>query len=114
MSNVNDWIWLHIPCPVDGCPNNEISYWSHKNCIFMDKDHDIKINSSGFLKCVACNSQAALINWKFDCGYGHGLKNLSRNSNKLYEIINVMNHTTTDKEFILRLMGAISNMFLSD
>lgn len=114
MSDTNDWIWLHIPCPVDGCTNNEITYWSHINCPFKDKDHDIKINSDGFLRCEACNSKAALIDWRFDCGCGHGLKSLSRNSNKLYEIINVMNHSTTDKQFLLRLMRSISNMFLSE
>jgi len=51
MSYVNDWIWLHISCPVDGCPNNEITYWSHIGCPFIGKDHDIKLNSAGYLKC---------------------------------------------------------------
>ena len=87
MSSVDDWIWLHIPCPVDGCTNNDITYWSHRNCPLSEKDHDIKINSSGFLKCDACNAKAALIDWRFDCGCGHGLKSLSRNSNKLFEKI---------------------------
>ena len=32
MSYVNDWIWLHIPCPVYECPNkssNQSYYWVH-------------------------------------------------------------------------------------
>ena len=37
MSYVNDWIWLYISCPVDGCPNKEITYWSHIGCPFSSR-----------------------------------------------------------------------------
>ena len=50
MSHIDDWIWLHIPCPVEGCKNNDVTYWTHRNCPFSSKDHDVKINSAGYLK----------------------------------------------------------------
>ena len=82
MSYIDDWIWLHIPCPVENCNNRTVTYWSHRNCPNSDKDHDVKINSIGYLKCNACNIKEELIRWRFGCGWGnHGfneIKNLIR------------------------------------
>ena len=111
MSYVNDWIWLHISCPVDGCPNNEITYWSHIRCPFSGKEHDIKLNSAGYLKCSACNASAPLIEWRFDCGIGHGLKHAT-NLFRLYEILGIMNRATNDQNFCARLMKSVGEMFL--
>jgi hypothetical protein len=111
MSNVNDWIWLFIACPANGCDNNIETYWSHRNCPNSEKDHDIKINSAGYLKCNACNTTAALIKWRFDCGCGHGLKE-ANNIFRLIEILQIMKHANrADEKFIGRLMVAIGNMF---
>ena len=113
MSYIDDYIWLHIPCPVEGCTNNEVTYWSHRNCPNQDKDHDIKINSAGYLKCNACNVKAELIRWRFDCGCSkHGFKEI-KNLNRLVEVLQVMAKATTDQAFIGRLMGAVSVMFLN-
>ena len=60
MSHINDYIWLHIPCPVENCINNEVTYWSHFNCPYPEKDHDVKINSAGYLRCNACHATAEL------------------------------------------------------
>ena len=111
MSHINDYIWLYIPCPVDGCTNNDVTYWSHYNCPKSEKDHDVKINSAGYLKCNACSAGAELIRWRFDCGRSsHGFKEIE-NVNRLCEILQVMSKATTDQKFIVRLMKAVSNMF---
>jgi hypothetical protein len=113
MSYINDWIWLHIPCPVEGCKNNDVTYWAHRNCPYSSKDHDVKINSAGYLKCNACNKKGELIRWRFDCGCGkHGFKEIT-NLNRLVEVLQVMARATTDQAFIGRLMGAVSVMFLN-
>ena len=112
MSYIDDYIWLHIPCPVENCSNSEVTYWSHFNCPNYEKDHDIKINSAGYLKCNACNKTAELICWRFDCGCNkHGFKEVT-NLNKLVEVLQVMAKATTDQAFIGRLMGSVSTMFL--
>ena len=111
MSHINDYIWLHIPCPVEGCPNNDVTYWKHSKCPYQDKDHDVKINSAGYLKCNACGTGAELIRWRFDCGCsGHGFKEIN-NLNRLVEVLQVMAKATNDQAFIGRLMGAVSVMF---
>ena len=51
MSYIDDYIWLYIPCPVEGCNNNDETYWAHADCPNDDIDHDVKINSAGYLKC---------------------------------------------------------------
>ena len=113
MSYINDWIWLHIPCPVEGCNKSEVTYWSHLNCPFKKKDHDVKINSAGYIKCNACEAKGELIRWRFDCGCGkHGLKEVT-NVIKLVEVLQVMAKSTTDQAFVGRLMGAVSVMFLN-
>lgn len=113
MGNADDWIWLHIACPVDGCTNNIETYWSHRNCPNSDKDHDIKINSDGYLKCNACNTKAPLIEWRFDCGCGHGLKEAS-NIIRLTEILQIMSKSSKDQKFVVRLMKSIGKMFSKD
>jgi hypothetical protein len=112
MSYVDDWIWLHIPCPIENCNNYTSTYWSHVNCPFSEKDHDIKINSAGYLKCNACNKVAELIRWRFNCGSNHGFKEV-KNLHRLVEVLQVMGKATTDQAFIGRLLGAVSIMFLN-
>lgn len=113
MANIDDWIWLYVPCPVEGCTNNAETYWSHRNCPKDYLDHDIKINSAGYLKCNACEEAAPLIKWRFDCGCGnHGFKEIT-NLNRLVEVLQIMAKATTDQQFIGRLMGSISVMFLN-
>lgn len=114
MSSVNDWIWLHVPCPVEDCTDDKIpTYWAHRNCPKDYLDHDIKINSAGYLKCNACEITAELIKWRFDCGKGkHGFKEIT-NLNRLVEVLQIMAKATTDQAFIGRLMGSISIMFLN-
>ena len=113
MCNVDDWIWLYIACPAEGCTNNIETYWSHRNCPNSDKDHDIKINSAGYLKCAACNANAPLIKWRFDCGCGHGLKEAS-NIIRLTEILQIMSKSSKDQKFVVRLMKSIGKMFSKD
>ena len=116
MSYIDDYIWLYIPCPVDGCNNNYETYWAHLNCCpyyIYNRCHDFKINSAGYLKCSACNKKAELIRWRFDCGCGkHGFKEI-KNLNRLVEVLQVMAKATHDQAFIGRLMGSVSQMFLS-
>ena len=113
MSYIDDYIWLYIPCPVDGCNNNYETYWAHSDCPFYNKGHDVQINSAGYLKCSACNKIGELISWRFDCGCGkHGFKEI-KNLNRLVEVLQVMAKATTDQAFIGRLMGAVSVMFLN-
>ncbi len=112
MSYIDDWIWLHVPCPIENCNSITPTYWSHMNCPFSEKDHDLKINSAGYLRCSACNRTDMIINWRFDCGLKHGLKEVS-NLNRLVEILQIMGKATTDQGFIGRLLGAVSIMFLN-
>ena len=104
----NDWIWLHIPCPVDGCTNINIKYWHHINCPSSNLDHDIKINSDGYLKCNACNISAPLFEWGFNCGELHPFKNAT-NMNKIIEILQIMNKATTDQKFISKMTNIGKN-----
>ena len=110
--NVNDWIWLRIPCPCEGCTRNTEGYWAHINCPNNNNDHDLKINSAGYLKCEGCGIRSELIKWNFFCGNRHGFE-LITNLNRLVEILQVMAKATTDQAFIGRLMGSISTMFLN-
>lgn len=111
MGTANDWIWLHIPCPVDGCTNKEITYWSHRNCPKSQYDHDVKLNSDGYIKCNACEVKGPIIDWRFDCGCGHGLKNATTNIFKLNEMIGIINKATNDTKFCAKLMKNISEMY---
>lgn len=112
MADIDDWIWLYVPCPIEGCNYKTETYWSHRNCPKDYLDHDVKINSAGYLKCNACEGKAELIKWRFDCGSGkHGFKEIT-NLNRLVEVLQIMAKATTDQAFIARLMLAISKMFL--
>ncbi len=114
MAEVDDWIWLHVPCPVEGCNDSTATYWDHRNCPYDYLDSDIKINSAGFLKCNACNKKSELIKWRFDCGSGkHGFKEIS-NLNRLIEVLQVMSKATEDQSFIAKLMGSVSKMYLKE
>ena len=111
MSSVDDYIWLYIACPANGCTNNSETYWKHHNCPKDYMDHDIKINSAGYCKCNACNITAPLIKWRFDCGAGHGFKE-ANNIFRLNEILQIMSKASrADTKFLGRLMSAIGPMF---
>ena len=110
--NINDWIWLHIPCPSEECCNVIGQYWAHANCPNYNNDHDLKINSAGYLKCEACGIASELIKWNFFCGNRHGFKSIT-NLNRLVEVLQIMAKATTDQDFIGRLMGSLSKMFLN-
>jgi len=111
MSNVNDWIWLYIACPANGCTNNNETFWKHYNCPRDNLDHDIKINSAGYCKCNACDITEPLVKWRFNCGSGHGFKE-ANNIFRLNEILQIMNKASrTDTKFLGRLMIAIGQMF---
>ena len=116
MSYVNDWIWLHIPCPVYECPNkssNQSYYWVHRNCP-GDFNSFMQINSAGYIRCGngKCLQIGPLINWRFDCNCNHGFKKIT-NLIRLTEILMVMSQATQDQNFIARLMGSVSEMFLN-
>ena len=113
MVDVNDWIWLYVPCPVEDCKEDKIpTYWTHHNCPYSFIDHDIKINSAGYLKCNACVKFAELIRWRFDCSSGkHGFKEVD-NIIRLTEILQVMVRASDDPQFVVRLMASVSQMFL--
>ena len=109
----NDWIWLNISCPIEGCDNNIEEYWTHINCPNNKNENDLKINSSGYIKCEGCGIRSELIKWNFFCGNKHGFKSI-KNLNRLFEVLQVMAKRATDQTFIVRLMGNISIMFLND
>ena len=109
--SANDWIWLHIPCPCDKCSENFEDYWTHINCPNNNNDHDLKINSEGYLKCEACGIRSELIKWNFCCGKNHEFEPIT-NLNRLVEVIQIMAKATTDQAFFGRLLGSISTMFL--
>ena len=111
--NIDDWIWLHIPCPCEECSNNTEQYWAHINCPNYNKDHDLKINSAGYLKCEACGIASELIKWNFFCGNRHGFEHIT-SLKRLIEILHIMAKATTDEAFIGRLMGSISVMYLNE
>ena len=114
MSYVNDWIWLHIPCPVDECPNKsskESYYWVHRNCS-KHFNSFMQINSAGYIRCGKCPHIGPLINWRFDCNFNHGFKKIT-NLIRLTEVLMVMSQATNDQKFIARLMGSVSEMFLN-
>ncbi len=117
MSNVNDWLWLHVPCPVYECPNkssNQSYYWVHRNCPGKDNSF-MQINSAGYIRCGSnkCIQIGPLINWRFDCNFNHGFKKIT-NLNRLTEVLAVMSQATKDQKFIARLMGSVSEMFLKN
>jgi len=111
MSYINDYINLYIACPVEGCTNNQPTYWLHNDCRNGNKGK-MQINSGGYLRCNKCKHTDALINWRFNCGYHHGFQQL-RNVERLTEVLNVMSKATTDQLFIARLLGSVSGMFLN-
>ena len=117
MSNVNDWLWLHVPCPVYECPNkssNQSYYWIHRNCPGKDNSF-MQINSAGYVRCGSnkCIQIGPLINWRFDCNFNHGFKKIT-NLNRLTEVLAVMSQATKDQKFIARLMRSVSEMFLKN
>ena len=71
MSEVDDYIFFNIPCPISGCKNNDSRFWEHTYCKKKYLDNRMKINSKGYLKCNACGHIIDLLNMEFNCESGH-------------------------------------------
>ena len=110
----NEWLWLKISCPI--CSNDyKTDYWAHINCPNNKNDHDLKINSSGYIKCEACGIMGELTNWNFSCGNNHGFESITKLV-KLVEAFQIManNETIENQLLMAKLIENISSMFLNN
>ena len=90
-------------CPVSGCPNNNCFTklnWTHHNCGGYEK-----INGKGCLRCVRCNRNGPVIDWRFRCEH-HDFKKAS--SYGLSNMLSILAQIETNNRSLVSFVNELT------